>query len=99
MTYSDNPIAWIERLRECWTHQSVFEEEPWNWRPPRKPRKRRNPTLAGIIRKARELGIDVVLTPDGSLILKCSARAATESAAGNGAANNPWDEVLLHGAH
>jgi hypothetical protein len=99
MTYPDNPTAWIERLRECWTHQSVFEEEPWNWRPPRKPRQRRKPTLAGIIRKARELCVDVVVAPDGSLILKCSAPTTTESAAGNGASDNPWDEVLPHAAH
>jgi hypothetical protein len=75
------------------------ELEQWDLPPTRKRRKRRRkPTLASISKKARELGVDVVVAPDGSLILKCSAPTATESAAGNGAADNPWDEVL-HAAH
>jgi hypothetical protein len=78
--------------------EDVFER--WDLPPTRKRRKRRRkPTLASLSKKARELGVDVAVALDGSMILKCSAPAATEPAAGNGASENPWDEVLPHAAH
>jgi hypothetical protein len=88
-TWKDFAINWRDR--------PVFE--PWDLPPTRKRRKRRKPTLAGICKQARELGVDVVVAADGSMTLKCSASTSAESPAGNGAANNPWDEVHEHGTH
>jgi hypothetical protein len=75
----------------------VIIKAEWRDLPPtRKRHKRRKPTLALMIKQARELDVAVVVASDGSLILKCSAPIST---VGNGASENPWDEVLPHAAH
>ena len=77
-----------------WSHWDYVE--PWDLppTPPRKKRKPRKPSLAKAIRTARKQGVDLMVAPDGTLVLRCSQP-------GNGAMieTNEWDTVLSHGAH
>lgn len=80
--------------------EDVFER--WDLPPTRERRKRRRkPTLASLSKKARELGVDVVVAPDGSMTLRTSVphRDHVTESGGNSALDNPWDEVLPHAAH
>jgi hypothetical protein len=60
---------------------------------PPKPRRQRRPTLARLVAKAKQLGVDVTVEADGAVTFHCSATASD-------AVINEWDEVLpRHGTH
>jgi hypothetical protein len=57
-----------------------------------KPRERK-PSLARLVAKARQLGMDVTIEPNGAVTFRCSSTASD-------AGINEWDEVLpRHGTH
>lgn len=59
-------------------------------------RRARRPTLAAALKQANKAGIDVkgaTLAADGSVSLTFG-----NTVSGNGASDNPWDEVLSHAA-
>ncbi len=71
--------------------------EPWDyWHLLKWPRKRRKPTSASIIKKAKALGVDVTVAADGAMTLRTSQQRDDVTKNGNGA-SNPWDEVLANG--
>jgi hypothetical protein len=58
-----------------------------------KRRRQRKPSLARLVAKAKQLGVDVTLEPSGAVTFHCSSAAPD-------AVINEWDEVLpRHGTH
>ena len=63
------------------------------------PRKRK-PTLSkAMMERAKVVGMDVTIAPDGSIMFKKSDNSEAQELSRNGASDNPWDEVLKHGPH
>src|SRR5262245_51479840 len=52
-----------------------------------KRRRQRKPSLARLITKAKQLGVDVTFEPNGAVTFRCSSAAPD-------AGINEWDEVL-----
>jgi len=60
---------------------------------PKASRRQRKPSLAHLVAKAKRLGVDVTLEPNGAATFHCSSGASD-------AVINEWDEVLpRHGTH
>jgi len=56
-------------------------------------RRQRKPSLTRLVAKARQLGVDVTVEPNGTVTFRCSSAAPD-------VVINEWDEVLpRHGAH
>jgi hypothetical protein len=55
--------------------------------------RQRKPSLARLIAKAKQLGVDVTVEPNGAVTFRCGSAAPD-------AVINEWDEVLpRHGTH
>ena len=63
------------------------------WEAEKKPRK---PSLARTIRTARAAGVDLMMAPDGTMILKCSQPPVSVDLNGS---ENEWDKVLRREPH
>ena len=63
------------------------------WHKPRK-HKPKPPSLANALKQAKAKGMDVIIAPDGSMTFKNVGGNNITTLQGNGAAVNPWDEVL-----
>jgi hypothetical protein len=61
-------------------------------RPPRRKRRRRKPSLARMITRAKRLGVDLKVNPDGGCTFQCGGGQ-------HQVARNEWDEELIHGKH
>ena len=59
---------------------------------PVKPRRQRRTSLARLVAKAKQLGVDVTIESDGTATFRTSSSAADSMV-------NEWDEVLPHGEH
>ena len=72
--------------------------EPWDTptKPAVKRRKRRALSVATALKRAKELGVDVVIGPDGTATFKTSTTIIPDV---QNHFVNPWDEVLSHGPH
>ena len=58
------------------------------------PQRQRKPSLARLVAKAKQLGVDVTVEPNGTVTFRTGSSATAESMI------NEWDEVLpRHGKH
>jgi hypothetical protein len=87
--YGLSPNGVRERACTLLSALSLSEGVP----PPRSRRRLRQPSLARLIAKAKQLGVDVTIEPNGAVTFRCSSAAPD-------AVINEWDEVLpRHGTH
>ena len=81
-------------LAQALADDNCFER--WELPPTRKRRARRKPTLRAMVERAKALGADVTVAPDGSMTLHCGTPPAPERALApelNGK-GNCWDDML-----
>jgi hypothetical protein len=74
-------VAWPDRRKPT---LSTMDKAPPSPRP-------RKPSLARLIAKAKQLGVDVTVEPDGAVKFHTGSATTIEI--------NEWDEVLPHGKH
>ena len=82
--------AKLERALHCGDHrlldQLAMGLEPPAALPPAKPRRQRKPSLARLVAKAKKLGVDVTIEPDGAATFRTGAPASA-------AADSPQAEL------
>jgi hypothetical protein len=92
--------AWVEAHRdptlEFWEQFDDFMRQPAEALPahphsePQPKRRQRKPSLARLAAKAKQLGVDVTIAPNGAVTFHAGSSATAETTI------NEWDEVLPH---
>jgi hypothetical protein len=73
-----------EALAEAVAPVAVLKARIAGWGTVRQ-RRERKPTLAGALKQAKKLGVDVTVTADGSMTFKCGGIPEIRNGSGNGA--------------